>query len=226
MVVSTSPDGTLTQPLSATEAVAVVLCKGRRKPTFLKNVGLVSSRTKATKSQLQLQLDAERAGKQELQALVHDFQMSTQQREADKNNAQEQIRRCRKAYTHQRKIKKMSLPFFRSCWQQDNWKMELGSQSGTGALHLWFYGGFLVSALDEAFWCPFGRLKLYAPGGLCKAVKYTRWSSLPKIHRSSMFLRRCSDNVVGFRRGWLKCWFFSRCFGFSRSEERRVGKEC
>ena len=61
MVVSTSLDGTVTQPLSATEAVAAVLCKGRRKPTFLKNVGLVSSRTKATKSQLQLQLDAERA---------------------------------------------------------------------------------------------------------------------------------------------------------------------
>ena len=91
MVVSTSPDGTLTQPLSATEAVAAVLCKGRRKPTFLKNVGLVSSRTKATKSQLQLQLDAERAGKLELRALVHDFQMSRQQSKADKNNAQEQM---------------------------------------------------------------------------------------------------------------------------------------
>ena len=88
MVVSSSPDGTLTQPLSATEAVAAVLCKGRRKPTFLKNVGLVSSRTKATKSQLQLQLDAERAGKLELRALVHDFQISRQQSEADKNNAQ------------------------------------------------------------------------------------------------------------------------------------------
>ena len=91
MVVSTSPDGTLTQPLSATEAIAAVLCKGRRKHTLLKNVGLVSSRTKATKSQLQLQLDAERAGKQELQALVQDFQLSRQHSEADKNTAQEQM---------------------------------------------------------------------------------------------------------------------------------------
>ena len=91
IVVSASPDGTLTQPLSATEAVAAVLCKGRRKATFLKNVGLVSSRTNTTKAQLQLQLDAERAGKLELRALVHDFQMSRQQREADKNNAQEQM---------------------------------------------------------------------------------------------------------------------------------------
>ena len=91
MVLSTSPDGTVTQPLSATETVAEVLCKGQRKPTFLKSVCLVSSRTKATKSQLQLQLDAERAGKQELRALLHDFQMSRQQSEADKNNAQEQM---------------------------------------------------------------------------------------------------------------------------------------
>ena len=83
MVVSTSPDGTLTQPLSATEVVATVLCKGRRKAIFLKNVGLVSSRTKATKSQLQLQLDAKRAGKQELRALVHDLQLSRQQSKAD-----------------------------------------------------------------------------------------------------------------------------------------------
>ena len=91
MVVSTSADGTWTQPLSAIEVVAAVLCKGRRNPTFLKNVGLVLSCTKAKKSQLQLQLDAERAGKQELQALVHDFQLSRQQSEADKNTAQEQM---------------------------------------------------------------------------------------------------------------------------------------
>ena len=91
MVVSTSLDGTLTQPLSATKGVATVLCKGRRKTTFLKNVGLVSSHTKPTKSQLQLQLDSERAGKHELQALVHDFHLSREQSEADKNNAQEQM---------------------------------------------------------------------------------------------------------------------------------------
>ena len=91
MVASTLEDGTVIQALSATEAVSEVLSAGSRKPTFLKNVGLVSSRTKATKSQLQLQLDAERAGKQELRALVHDFQMSRQQSEADKNNAQEQM---------------------------------------------------------------------------------------------------------------------------------------
>ena len=72
-----------------------MLSKGQRKPTFLKNVGLVSSRTKATISQLQFQLDAERARKQELQTLVHDFHLSREQSEADKNNTQEQMQAMR-----------------------------------------------------------------------------------------------------------------------------------
>ena len=91
MVVSTLEDGTVIQPLSATEAIAEVLCQDKRKPTFLKNVGLISSRTKATKSQLQLQLDAQRAGKHELQALVHNFQQAKEQSDADRNIIQEQI---------------------------------------------------------------------------------------------------------------------------------------
>ena len=91
MVISTLEDGTVIQPLSATEAVAEVLCKDKSKPTFLKNVGLISSRKKTTKSQLQLQLDAQRAGKHELQALVHDFQQAKEQSDADRNTIQQQI---------------------------------------------------------------------------------------------------------------------------------------
>ena len=72
-----------------------MLSKGQRKPTFLTNVGLVSSRTKATISQLQFQLDAERAGKHELHALVHNFHLSREQSEADKNNTQEQMQATR-----------------------------------------------------------------------------------------------------------------------------------
>ena len=110
IVVSASPDGTLTQPLSATEAVAAVLCKGRRKATFLKNVGLVSSRTKATKSQLQLQLDTERAGKLERRALVHDFQMLRQQSEAEKNNAQEKMQAMQVSIDASKKSRKCRCP--------------------------------------------------------------------------------------------------------------------
>ena len=64
----TSPNGTVIhQPISAEEAVAEVLCNGgKRKPTFLKNIGVTSSCKRATKSQLQLQLEAARAGKHDL----------------------------------------------------------------------------------------------------------------------------------------------------------------
>ena len=61
-----SPGGTVRPPLSAAEAVADVLGQGNRKPTFLKNIGVSTSRFRATKSELQRQLDVEIAGKQEL----------------------------------------------------------------------------------------------------------------------------------------------------------------
>ena len=95
MVESTLDDGTVTQPLSATEAVAEVLSKGTRKPTFLKNVGLISSNSKATKSQLQRQVDAERAAKHELQSLVRDFQQSKEQIDADRIDLQGQFQEIR-----------------------------------------------------------------------------------------------------------------------------------
>ena len=40
---STSPDGTVKEPLAAAEAIAAVLCRGNRKPNFLKNIGVVPS---------------------------------------------------------------------------------------------------------------------------------------------------------------------------------------
>ena len=95
MVASTLEDGTVTQALSATEAVAEVLSKGTRKPTFLKNVGLISSRSKATKSQLQRQVDAERAAKHELQSLVRDFQQLKEQSDADRIDLQGQFQEIR-----------------------------------------------------------------------------------------------------------------------------------
>ena len=52
---STSPDGTVKEHLAATEVVAVVLCRGNRKPNFLKNIGVVPSHKSVPKFQLQLQ---------------------------------------------------------------------------------------------------------------------------------------------------------------------------
>ena len=79
-----SPNGTVRQPISAEEAVAEVMCKGgKRKPTFLKNIGVTSSCKRATKSELQLQVEAERAGKYDLQCVVADLKLAKDQNNVD-----------------------------------------------------------------------------------------------------------------------------------------------
>ena len=66
MAPPTSVDGAgaIKEPLSAAEAVADVLCMGNRKPNFPKTIRVITSRTRATKVQLELQLDSEREGRQ------------------------------------------------------------------------------------------------------------------------------------------------------------------
>ena len=59
---STSPDGTVKEPLADVEVVAAVLCRGNQKPNFLKNIGVVPSHKSVPKFQLQLQLDSQKKG--------------------------------------------------------------------------------------------------------------------------------------------------------------------
>ena len=92
----TTEDDTVQPGPSASEAVAVVLTTDNRKPTFLKNIGLTTSRTKTTKAQLQLQLDTERAGNQKLQAVLIDMKEAKDIADADRLKYEEGILEMRK----------------------------------------------------------------------------------------------------------------------------------
>ena len=72
-------------------AVAEVLCKGKQKPTFLKNIGVTTSCKRATKSELQLQLEAASAGKQDLQCVVADLKQAKDQADVDRIKIQEEL---------------------------------------------------------------------------------------------------------------------------------------
>ena len=58
----TSAGVTVKEPLSAAEAVSVVLCRGNRKASFLKNIGMIPCHMCAPMIQFQLQLDSEKKG--------------------------------------------------------------------------------------------------------------------------------------------------------------------
>ena len=79
---STSADGTVKEPLSAAEAVAAVLCQDNRKPNFLKNIGVIPSRTSVPK--FQLQFDSEKKRRQELESIVDEYKMAKEHADADK----------------------------------------------------------------------------------------------------------------------------------------------
>ena len=69
-----------------------MLCNGgKRKPTFLKNIGATSSCKRATKSELQLQVEAERAGKHDLQCVVADLKQAKDQNDVDRIKIQEEL---------------------------------------------------------------------------------------------------------------------------------------
>ena len=88
-----STGGTVRPPLSAAEAVADVLGQGNQKPTFLRNIGVSTSRFRATKSKLQRQLDVEIAGKQEL---LMELKASRDQADADRIARQRELDDIRK----------------------------------------------------------------------------------------------------------------------------------
>ena len=56
------PSSSAKESLSATESVSVVLCRGNRQSSFLKNIGAMPSHTSAPMIQLQLKYDSEKKG--------------------------------------------------------------------------------------------------------------------------------------------------------------------
>jgi len=93
MAAPTSVDSAIKEPLSAAEAVAAVLTKGHRNASFLNTIGVVTSRTRATKFQLQLKLDSERKERQELQSVAKELKQAKEQADADRiKNRQELLR--------------------------------------------------------------------------------------------------------------------------------------
>ena len=101
MAETTSTDGDVKELLSATEAVADVLSRGNQKPTFL------NSRIRATKSQLQLQLDSERKGRQELQSVVDELKQAMEQADAERIKYQQELHRMNKEHETMRKAQQL-----------------------------------------------------------------------------------------------------------------------
>ena len=93
---SISADGTVKEPLSAAEAVSTVLCRGNRKPNFLKNIGVITSHTSATKFQLQVQFDSEKKRRQELESLVDELMKPKEKAGADMIKCEQDFHRVMK----------------------------------------------------------------------------------------------------------------------------------
>ena len=103
MTPTTSADGAVKEPLSAAEAVADVLCRDIRKPSFLKTMCGITSRTRATKSQLELQLDSEKKGRQELQSIVDALKQANEQADEDRIRCQQQMLNMKKEQENMKK---------------------------------------------------------------------------------------------------------------------------
>ena len=82
IVQSASEDDTVEEPLSSTEAVHFALTQDNRKPTFLKNIGKHPSASRATKSQLASQLEAERDGNEKFLSTIEELKKAKEDAEA------------------------------------------------------------------------------------------------------------------------------------------------
>ncbi|KAM0874595.1 hypothetical protein ACQ4PT_037305 [Festuca glaucescens] len=91
-----SKDGSMDEPLSSIEVVHQVLTEDKRKPTFLKNIGIsVASTSKAPKSQLQVQLEAEKEGNQKLLSVIEELQKSKETAETKRLKYSEDMQEMR-----------------------------------------------------------------------------------------------------------------------------------
>lgn len=60
-----------------------MLSQGYRNSSFLNNIGVVTSRTRATKSELKLQVDSQKKDMQDLRVLLEDSKKKREQSDAD-----------------------------------------------------------------------------------------------------------------------------------------------
>ena len=85
MAAPTSAASAVKKPISATEFVA----------SFLNTIGGITTRARATKCQLHLQLDSERKERQDLQSLVEELKQAKEQADADRIKHRQELLRMR-----------------------------------------------------------------------------------------------------------------------------------
>jgi len=96
MTPSASEDGTDDEPLSSMDVVRYALMRDNRQPTFLKNVGIHPSHSRWTMSQLEKQLEAERAGHEKLRGTIDELQMAQETCQAERLKYVEDLQEMRK----------------------------------------------------------------------------------------------------------------------------------
>ena len=77
------PSTSANEPLSAVGAVSVVLCRGNRLASFLKNICVIPTHTSAPMIQLQLKYDSEKKRRQELEYLVDEYKKAKEHADAE-----------------------------------------------------------------------------------------------------------------------------------------------
>ncbi|KAM0861605.1 hypothetical protein ACQ4PT_045784 [Festuca glaucescens] len=91
-----SEDGSMDEPLSSIEAMHQVLTEDKRKPTFLKNIGIpVACTSRMPKSQLQVQLEAEKEGNNKLLSIIEELHKSKETAEAERVKYAEDMQEMR-----------------------------------------------------------------------------------------------------------------------------------
>ena len=68
-----------------------MLCRGSRKPNFLKNIGVIPNHTAVPKLQLQFQFDSQEKRREELESIVDEYKKTKEHDDADKMKIKEEL---------------------------------------------------------------------------------------------------------------------------------------
>lgn len=96
-------DGIEDEAIPSTDVVHFVLSQNKRKPTVLKNISIFASTSKPTKSQLEAQLEAHKAGNVELRCAIEELQQVNEFGEAERLKYLEDLQVMRKKQEDLRK---------------------------------------------------------------------------------------------------------------------------
>jgi chromosome segregation ATPase len=98
MAPSASEDDTeaVSEPLPSIEVVQYALTLGNRKPTFLKNIDKHSIASRPTKSQLEVRLEAERVGNEELRSIIEELKKAKEDAKAKRLRYVQEMQTMRK----------------------------------------------------------------------------------------------------------------------------------